>query len=56
MTGDQNKNVMRGEPPEDDDDAGSAAGDEKPDSITAIPKTNPKAKPSADGDMAPEPT
>jgi cell division protease FtsH len=56
LTGDQIKNVMRGDPPEADDDAGSAAGDEKPASITAIPKTKPKAKPSADGDMAPEPT
>ena len=56
LTGDQIKNVMRGDPPEADDDAGSAAGGEKPASITAIPKTKPKAKPSADGDMAPEPT
>ena len=56
LTGDQIKNVMRGDPPEADDDAGSAAGGEKPASSTAIPKTKPKAKPSADGDMAPEPT
>ncbi len=56
LTGDQIKNVMRGDPPEADDNAGSAAGDEKPASITAIPKTKPKAKPSADGDLAPEPT
>ena len=57
LTGDQIKRVMRGDPPEaedgedDSDDAGNAP------SVTMIPKTKPKAKPSGDaGDMAPEPT
>ena len=57
LTGDQIKRVMRGDPPEaedgedDSDDAGNAP------SVTMIPKTKPKSKPSDDtGDMAPEPT
>ena len=57
LTGDQIKRVMRGDPPEaedgedDSDDAGNAP------SVTMIPKTKPKSKPSGDaGDMAPEPT
>ena len=57
LTGDQIKRVMRGDPPEaedgedDSDDAGNAP------SLTMIPKTKPKSKPSGDaGDMAPEPT
>jgi cell division protease FtsH len=57
LTGDQIKRVMRGDPPEaedgedDSDDAGNAP------SVTMIPKTKPKSKPSGHtGDMAPEPT
>ena len=57
LTGDQIKRVMRGDPPEaedgedDSDNAGNAP------SVTMIPKTKPKSKPSDDtGDMAPEPT
>ena len=57
LTGDQIKRVMRGDPPEaedgedDSDDVGNAP------SVTMIPKTKPKSKPSGDaGDMAPEPT
>ena len=57
LTGDQIKRVMRGDPPEaesgedDSDDAGNAP------SVTMIPKTKPKSKPSGDaGDLAPEPT
>ncbi|MDF1803328.1 ATP-dependent zinc metalloprotease FtsH [Thalassovita sp.] len=55
LTGEEIERVMRGEPPhagpdEDDSDAGNAP------SVTAIPKTKPKAKPSGDGGMEPEPT
>ncbi|MCT4553846.1 MAG: ATP-dependent zinc metalloprotease FtsH [Pelagimonas sp.] len=54
LTGDEIKRVMKGEPPHSDDgDAG--AEDDKP-SITAIPKTKPKAKPAEDGGMEPEPS
>ncbi|MFW2590153.1 ATP-dependent zinc metalloprotease FtsH [Sagittula sp. SSi028] len=53
LTGEEIKRVMRGDPPQsnDDDDADGVA--DKP-SITAIPKTKPKSKPS--GDLEPEPT
>ena len=57
LTGDQIKRVMRGDPPEaedgedDSDDAGNAL------SVTMIPKTKPKSKPSGDtDDLAPKPT
>ena len=55
LTGDEIKRVMNGEPPhagDDDDnpDEGSAP------SVTAIPKTKPRNKPSGDGGMEPEPT
>ncbi len=55
LTGDEIKRVMRGEPPtsDDDDDGADAVEDKKP-SLTAIPKTKPKAKPS--GDLEPEPS
>ncbi|QRF67549.1 ATP-dependent zinc metalloprotease FtsH [Ponticoccus alexandrii] len=54
LTGEEIQRVVRGEPPTpDDDDHGSGVEDEKP-SITAIPKTKPKAKPA--GDMEPEPS
>ncbi|MBN7787381.1 ATP-dependent zinc metalloprotease FtsH [Ponticoccus gilvus] len=54
LTGEEIQRVVRGEPPTSgDDDHGSGVEDEKP-SITAIPKTKPKAKPS--GDMEPEPS
>jgi cell division protease FtsH len=45
---------MRGEPPHKDDDDDDGAVEEKP-SLTAIPKTKPKAKPG-DGGMEPEPS
>ncbi|WP_412562053.1 ATP-dependent zinc metalloprotease FtsH [Thalassobius sp. MITS945101] len=54
LTGEEIKRVMRGEPPhagedeDDNEDAGNAP------SVTAIPKTKPKAKPSGDGGMEPE--
>ncbi|WP_425052113.1 ATP-dependent zinc metalloprotease FtsH [Psychromarinibacter sp. S121] len=57
LTGDEITKVIAGEPlnrgdDEDDhrDDKGGTA------SVTAIPKTKPKAKPSGDGGMNPEPT
>ena len=53
LTGDEIKRVMKGDPPFSDDDGkddGSAAAP----SVTAIPKTKPKAKPS--GSMEPEPS
>ncbi|WP_418594891.1 ATP-dependent zinc metalloprotease FtsH [Ponticoccus sp. (in: a-proteobacteria)] len=54
LTGEEIQRVVRGEPPHSgDDDHGSGVEDEKP-SITAIPKTKPKAKPA--GDMEPEPS
>jgi len=51
LTGDEIKRVMAGDPPNgsSDDDEGSAP------SITAIPKTKAKAKPSGP-DLAPEPS
>ncbi len=55
LTGEEIKRVMRGEDPHSsDDDDGTGAVEEKP-SLTAIPKTKPKAKPS-DGGMEPEPS
>ncbi len=55
LTGAEIQRVMDGEPPHKGDDE-----DDEPDdgvaSVTAIPKTKPKAKPSGDGDMEPEPT
>ncbi|MCT4557492.1 MAG: ATP-dependent zinc metalloprotease FtsH [Pelagimonas sp.] len=53
LTGAEIKRVMNGEPPHKDDDDGDA--DEKP-SLTAIPKTKPKTKPTGDGGMEPEPS
>ncbi len=56
LTGDEIKRVMKGEPPnaggdnDDSPDEGNAA------SVTAIPKTKPRAKPSGDGGMEPEPS
>ncbi len=55
LTGDEIKRVMNGEAPnvgdDDDTDAGNAP------SVTAIPKTKPRNKPSGDdGGMEPEPT
>ena len=55
LTGDEIKRVMKGEPPhaedgDDDADEGNAP------SVTAIPKTKPRNKPSGDGGMEPEPS
>ncbi|WP_121632727.1 ATP-dependent zinc metalloprotease FtsH [Tropicibacter alexandrii] len=55
LSGEELKRVMRGEPPHKDDDDDDGAVEEKP-SLTAIPKTKPKAKPGGDGGMEPEPS
>ncbi|EPX86834.1 ATP-dependent zinc metalloprotease FtsH [Salipiger mucosus] len=55
LTGDEIKRVMNGEPPHEGDDSGAAAEDDTP-SVTAIPKTKPKAKPAGEGGMEPEPS
>ena len=56
LTGEEIQRVIKGEPPHtgDDDDASSDAGNAP--SVTAIPKTKPKAKPTGDGGLEPEPT
>ena len=54
LTGAEIQRVMDGQPPHKGDDEDDAS-DEGTSSVTAIPKTKPKAKPS-DGDMEPEPT
>ncbi|MHA6347103.1 ATP-dependent zinc metalloprotease FtsH [Roseivivax sp. CAU 1761] len=57
LTGDEIKRVMAGEPPQaGDDDAGSPSPEEDKPSLTAIPKTKPKAKPAGEGGLEPEPT
>ena len=53
LTGDEIKRVMKGDPPFSDDD-GENDGNAAAPSVTAIPKTKPKAKPS--GPMEPEPS
>ena len=57
LTGEEIKRVMAGEPPhtDPDDDGGAAEKEDEP-SVLAIPKTNPRKKPSGDGGMEPEPT
>ena len=56
LTGEEIERVVRGDPPhmEDDADSGSDAGSAP--SVTAIPKTKPKAPPAGDGGLEPEPT
>ena len=54
LTGEEIQRVARGEPPQADDDDDSADAGSAP-SVTAIPKTKPKA-PRRGGDMEPEPT
>jgi len=53
LTGDEIKRVMKGDPPFSDDD-GKDDGSAVAPSVTAIPKTKPKAKPT--GPMEPEPS
>ena len=55
LTGAEIQRVMDGEPPQDGDDEADKPGDGTT-SITAIPKTKPRSKPSGEGDMEPEPT
>ena len=54
LTGEEIQRVMRGEPPTMDEDEDDTPDQGSAPSVTAIPKTKPKAKPS--GDMEPEPT
>ncbi len=54
LTGDEIERVMRGEPPHSGEDEGDNEDQGNAPSVTAIPKTKPKAKPS--GGMEPEPT
>ncbi len=60
LTGEEIRRVMRGEPPHVDDDDNDKPDEGKPASVTAIPKTKPraktKAKPKDDGGMEPEPS
>ncbi|GAA6163434.1 ATP-dependent zinc metalloprotease FtsH [Pelagimonas sp. KU-00592-HH] len=56
LTGDEIKRVMNGEPPQAGGDEGDDADEGNAPSVTAIPKTKPRSKPSGDGDMEPEPS
>ncbi len=56
LTGDEIKRVMVGEPPQSSDDDNGDADEGNAPSVTAIPKTKPRSKPSGDGGMEPEPT
>ncbi|MBO9475368.1 ATP-dependent zinc metalloprotease FtsH [Shimia sp. R10_1] len=56
LTGDEIKRVMDGDPPQSGDDDGSDTDEGNAPSVTAIPKTKPRSKPSGDGGMEPEPT
>ncbi len=56
LTGEEIERVIRGEPPESDDD-GSAPEKEEAPSLTAIPKTKPKSSPgTGEGGLEPEPS
>ncbi len=55
LTGEEIERVIRGEPPEDEDDSGTPEKSETP-SLTAIPKTKPKPRDSGDGALEPEPS
>jgi len=56
LTGEEIARVIKGEPPHPEDDSDDEAGSSVDDtaSVTAIPKTKPKASPK--GDMEPEPS
>jgi cell division protease FtsH len=54
LTGEEIKRVMRGDPPGASDDEDDKADKGNAASVTAIPKTKPKAKPA--GGLEPEPT
>ena len=55
LTGEEIERVMRGDPPEGEDDGSAPATEEKP-SVSAIPKTRPKSSPGAGGGLEPEPS
>ncbi|MGM0741532.1 MAG: ATP-dependent zinc metalloprotease FtsH [Pseudomonadota bacterium] len=55
LTGEEIARVIRGEPPDSDDDSGGSPEKEEKPSLTAIPKTKPKAAPGKLGDGGPEP-
>ncbi|WP_371169861.1 ATP-dependent zinc metalloprotease FtsH [Aliiroseovarius sp. 2305UL8-7] len=55
LTGAEIQRVMDGDPPQAGDDEADKPDDGAP-SLTAIPKTKPRSKPSGDGGMEPEPT
>ncbi|WP_417522969.1 ATP-dependent zinc metalloprotease FtsH [Marinovum sp.] len=54
LTGEEIRRVMKGEPPQASEDEDDTPDQGNAPSVTAIPKTKPKAKPS--GDMEPEPS
>ncbi|MFY0617066.1 ATP-dependent zinc metalloprotease FtsH [Shimia sp.] len=56
LTGDEIKRVLNGEPPSSGDDSDDDTDEGNAPSVTAIPKTKPRSKPSGDGGMEPEPT
>ena len=57
LTGEEIERVIRGEPPEADDDDGNAPQEDEAPSVTAIPKTKPKSSPgSGKGGLEPEPS
>ncbi len=57
LTGEEIERVIRGEPPEDEDDSGTPEKDDSgTPSLTAIPKTKPRSRDSGDGGLEPEPT
>jgi cell division protease FtsH len=56
LTGDEIKRVMDGEPPQSGDDSGDDTDEGSAPSVTAIPKTKPRSKPSGDEGMEPEPS
>ena len=56
LTGEEIARVMKGEPPHVSDDDGDKPDSGEAASVTAIPKTKPRNKPSGDSGLEPEPT
>ena len=56
LTGEEINRVIRGEPPHKDEDEDDTPDAGSAPSVTAIPKTKPRAKPKGDGNMEPEPS
>ena len=54
LTGEEIDRVIKGDPPEADDDQGGTPQKDDTPSLTAIPKTKPKSTPP-DGGLEPEP-